>query len=128
MARRIESGNVVGFVLVGALLLAVLVGGIYVLRHGNSGSVAVTNTNSSAPKSSPSSSSDTTSNTSTASDQALRDALNSQSSSTSNSSNTSATTSSSLPTTGPEDSLMPMLAVGLLTGVSFAYIRSRRLI
>lgn len=33
MARRIEQGSILGFVLVGAVLVGLLVGGIYLVRH-----------------------------------------------------------------------------------------------
>ena len=33
MAHRSEQGNILGFVLVGALLVALLLGGIYVVRN-----------------------------------------------------------------------------------------------
>ena len=47
MARRSEQGNVLGFVLVGALLVALLLGGIYVAR--NSMGQLATNNGSSVP-------------------------------------------------------------------------------
>ena len=48
MAQRIQQGSILGFVLVGALLTALVIGGIFVVRH----QLATTNNNGQAPGSS----------------------------------------------------------------------------
>lgn len=130
MVRQNERGSVVGFVIVGILLTAALVGGVWFAGHLGSSKVASNSDNSSNTTSSNSGNQATT-------DEQLRDTLSqqsSQSSGTSNSSQSSSSTSSTatssttkLPTTGPTDTLFEMLGMSLLVGVTVAYARSRTL-
>lgn len=109
MARRSEQGNVLGFVLVGALLVATLLGGIFVVRRiastqtGSGNEVSVT-----APVGSDSSTDKTSDTSTTTTDEAttqsekekedkaaLENALNSQNSSSQSTTSTAQTTTES---------------------------------
>lgn len=143
MARRIEQGSVLGFVLVGAVLVSLLAGGIYVVRHMQSSSDTTTTkpaTPSKDDKDTADNGSSAPAKPSTSSDDQLKAALDSQakndtkktdtsstgSSSTSASSSTSS--ASALPKTGPEQLVAPMLGAALLVASVVSYTRSRRLI
>lgn len=146
MARRIEQGSVLGFVLVGAVLVGLLAGGIYVVRHMQSSSDTTTMkpaTPNKDDKNTADSGSSAPAKPSTSSDDQLKAALDSQakdnskktetasnpdtsSSSTSGSSSTSS--ASALPKTGPEQLVAPMLGAALLVASVVSYTRSRRLI
>lgn len=145
MARRIEQGSVLGFVLVGAVLVGLLAGGIYVVRHMQS-------TDSTTKPATPSkddkkgtadSGSSAPAKPSTSSDDQLKAALDSQSkdsskktdssdaagtSSSPTSSSSSTSSASALPKTGPEQLVAPMLGAALLAASVVSYTRSRRLI
>lgn len=143
MAQRIEQGSVLGFVLVGAVLLGLLAGGIYVVRHMQSTSNTTTtkpatpSNNNTADNGSSAPAKPSTSN-----EDQLKAALDAQSKSKeeakksdasgSGSSSTSATDSSSsaaaLPKTGPEQIVGPMLGAAFLVASLVSYTRSRRLI
>lgn len=147
MARVSGQGNVLGFVLVGALLVASLLGGIYVVRHvSDSGSTVPTSTQE-GTSSSTTKESDTDSTTSqtagqSGDDQDLKQALEAQSAAekkakepqaASNAANSDAdrstsSSATSLPATGPEEVVFPLLGATLLAGTILAYARSRRLI
>ena len=154
MARRSEQGNVLGFVLVGALLVALLLGGIYVAR--NSMGQLATNNGSSAPDATDGVSDKDTEpangavNKDTANDktdeQRLKEALEAQSAAekkareqqaaNNNSAGTTAkdgatsaaSSASHLPATGPEEVVVPAAGAMLLSGAALSYVRSRRLI
>ena len=139
MAHRSEQGNVLGFVLVGALLVALLLGGIYVVRHTISGQGNANVANNEQSGTSTTADPDSAQNETTTpdasgdaqSDQALKDALNQQSSSNEQQSSGNSNTSTQtpvLPETGPADTLAAMLGATLLVGAGFSYARSRRLI
>jgi len=149
MAHRSEQGNVLGFVLVGALLVAVLLGGIFVVRHNianqsdNGSSVASneaedsdTASNDSTDKSGSSSDvSDKDKNTPAESNQSLKDTLDAQNSANRSGSSTDAANQGStghdadtLPETGPADTAFAVVGATLLVGAGVAYIGSRRLI
>lgn len=151
MARRSEQGNVLGFVLVGALLIALLLGGVWLVRNqlakNNVQGTVATTSQSTANNTSDSSTSTGSSDGTGGNDlkdalaaqqtaeekkaqeqKAAQDAEAAKSASTSESSTTTATTSTTLPTTGPEEALLPLAGAASLAGVSLAYARSRRLI
>jgi len=139
MTRRYERGSVVGFVLVGILLTAVLVGGVWFARHPAGSSTdttsdsktADTNKTASDDRDTTSSTSSTTATATT--DEQLKETLAKQAAeaarqkaaSSAASAPSVATTSTKLPTTGPADTLLEMLGVAMLSGVTVAYIRSR---
>lgn len=146
MARRIEQGSVLGFVLVGALLVALLAGGVYVVRHMQStGDTTAPAAPSADDKNTADNGSSAPAKPSTSNDDQLKAALDSQSkdkkkesdtpsntpapSSTSSSgSSNSASSASALPKTGPEQVIGPMLGAALLVASAVSYTRSRRLI
>jgi len=134
MTRLYERGSVVGFVLVGILLTAALVGGVWFARHP-AGSSADTGSDSSATSSDTDSSEgkDITSTTEVTTDEELKETLaeqaaqsSDQESDSSGTSSTSTTAESSkLPATGPADTLFQMVGAAMLSGVTIAYVRSR---
>jgi len=143
MARRIEQGSVLGFVLVGAVLAGLLAGGVYVVRHIQ----ATDNTTTTKPatpskdnKDIADSGSSAPAKPSTSSDDKLKTALDSQSKGDAKKSDTSSTSSSStsnsdsassataLPKTGPEQVVFSTLGAALLVASVVSYTRSRRLI
>lgn len=145
MAQRIEQGSVLGFVLVGAVLLGLLAGGIYIVRHMQS--TDNTTTTKPATPSKDNNGADNGSSApakpSTSNEDQLKAALDAQSkskeeaknsdASASSTSSTNATGSSSssaaaLPKTGPEQVIGPMLGAALLMASGVSYVRSRRLI
>ena len=198
MAHRSEQGNVLGFVLVGVLLAALLAGGIYAVRRGMlakvtdgaTGTVATTeNANKDSKTDGASASTDkkdskTDGDSTKTADQKLKEALTTQSAeekkaqeqqkaqqnaavadssaktedstkaesskkaetssaqdaASSNKKTTTATTAdtpsqassstaaAALPTTGPEDAILPVAGAALLAGIGLSYFHSRKLI
>ena len=153
MARRSEQGNILGFVLVGALLVALLLGGIYVAR--NSMGQLATNNGSSVPSATDGVSDEDTepangaANKDTSSDktdeQRLKETLEAQSAAEKKAreqqaanksdavtdkdgSTPAASSAGSLPATGPEEVVLPTLGAMLIAGTMLSYVRSRRLI
>lgn len=155
MARRSEQGNILGFVLVGALLLGLLIGGMYIVKSYNPSSdgIALT-TNDDNNKSNSTQSKDTTSSKAKddadkkANDDKLKAALDAQSNkkepaapkatedssgstgkSESSHETSSATTDvNKLPATGPGEIVASLAGATLLVGSTVSYARSRRLI
>lgn len=131
MTRRLEQGNVVGFVLIGMVLTAALVGGVWLARQPSSDTSSQT---ASDTTTSQQADEDTSTNTATT-DEELKETLSQQAtqsstdkestSTTESSTTTSTSTTSNLPVTGPADTLLEMLGATLLAGVTVAYIRSR---
>lgn len=150
MAHRSEQGNVLGFVLVGALLVALLLGGIYVVRQnapGQAGTNVATNDTSSqgGEHSNSDSNANNTDNTSSdeskkSDEQSLKEALEKQSNqnkdaSTTNTDNANKNSTkdnsaqtTTLPQTGPADAFIGMAGATLLAGAGVSYARSRRLL
>ena len=152
MAQRIQQGSILGFVLVGALLTALVIGGIFVVRNQlaknggtqNPGStqVAKDQTGQDDNKSGTSSNNSNSDSLKKALEQQQAEekkaqeqkaASEAQSNSTSSSSSAAGSTgstsaASNLPTTGPADAMWTVLGATALAGVSIAYVRSRSLI
>jgi FtsZ-interacting cell division protein ZipA len=129
MTRRFETGNVVGFVLVGVLLTAMLVGGVWLARHpAGSSSSQTTSQTTSTDKTADTANKTTTDEElkQTLAQQAAEAAEAKQNNSSSTSSSTS-TSSTKLPTTGPADTLIETVGAMLLVGTFVAYVRSRSL-
>lgn len=145
MAQRIEQGSVLGFVLVGAVLLGLLAGGIYVVRHMQS----TDNTTTTKPTTPSKDNKNTADNGSsapakpstTSNEDQLKAALDAQSkskeeskksdtstSSSSTSANNSTSSAAALPKTGPEQVVGSMLGAAFLVASVVSYTRSRRLI
>lgn len=136
MVRRYEQGSVVGFVIIGILLTAALVAGVWLARRPTD--LTQTASNSDSESSSTSEQKDATTDSTggnATTDEQLKDTLSQQSSQSSTSQSSSSTTSSSsstssssaLPATGPADVALEMLGATLLAGASVAYLRSRSL-
>ena len=138
MTRRYERGSVVGFVLIGVLLTAALVGGVWFARHPIGGSSTQTASDSNSTKDTSNSEKKDTSSASTDSTKATTDeelketlaqqaAKSSSQQSTSTTTNTSSTptSSSKLPVTGPADTVFEMIGAAMLSGTAVAYIHSR---
>lgn len=141
MARRIEQGNILGFVLVGALLTALLLGGVYVVRNSNGANVATTTSitgNNNKPANKDTEPTGETSTVAKTDEQRLKETLAAQAlaekkakeqQAANDAANLAATQSATaLPVTGPEEAVVPLLGATLLAGTTFAYARSRRLI
>lgn len=144
MAQRIEQGSVLGFVLVGAVLLGLLAGGIYVVRHMQSTDNTATTkpaTPSKDNKNTADNGSSAPAKPSTSNEDQLKAALDAQSKSkeesknsdtstsgSSTSANNSASSAAALPKTGPEQVVGSMLGAAFLVASVVSYTRSRRLI
>ena len=140
MARRIEQGNIVGFVLVGVLLAALLAGGIFLVRNhfANRDTNETQSTNQTVANKD---------EEKTEADKAVEEALANQAAQERKAEEqleakknepstppaaevetTPQTGVSNLPTTGPADTMWVALGVMSLAGVGLAYFRSRKLI
>jgi len=141
MARRIEQGSVLGFVLVGAVLVGLLAGSVYVVRRMQATDTTTTTKPVTSNKDTADSGSSAPAKPSTLSDDdKLKAALDSQSKgdtkkpgtsrTSSSSANTSDSTSTAaaLPKTGPEHVVFSTLGAALLVASVVSYTRSRRLI
>lgn len=143
MARRSEQGNILGFVLVGALLLGLLAGGMYVIKSYSPSSDEVAQTTSKDDKKNVAKD-EKKSSSETKSDDKLKATLDAQSSATKEKStdtkdtkkaedtskkeSTTADKVSELPETGMGDAVAPLIGATLLVGTTVSYARSRRLI
>ncbi len=106
-----QGGSVAGFLIVGAVLLALALGGVYFIQQRDNN--VTTNTgSSSSPKVSKDTAKDKSEETPSSKNQ------NSSSTVDDNSSRRS------LPETGPMDSLYNLVAIATLTGFAVAYIQS----
>lgn len=154
MVRNRERGNVAAFAIGGLVLLGLLAGAIYVVRNKTPQATNVAQTTTSKPSTESTNSSDKTDTTTTTDPNSdLKAALakqaeeekkaqeqqKAQQSEPQTTPQTTVTTTpttstapvasgSSLPTTGPEEVIVPMLGATLLAGVGFAFVRSRALI
>jgi hypothetical protein len=127
MAQRMQQGNIVGYVLVGALLLGLIVGGIFVVKNYTTKDTVKSD-----------STAEVASSRTPSTDDDLQRALEEQAATQKKQDESAGATqqvavtqvpsTSALPTTGPEELVMPLLGVALLTSTSVAYIRSRLLI
>jgi hypothetical protein len=149
MAQRMHRGGVLGFVLVGVLLLALVAGGIYLVRHQliannpTSGKESTDKTAApAAPRTTTDSSDKADDSTKNQSSSDLEKALQSQSEAEKKakaqkeaqekqvaaSSASQSNTAAHLPETGPGDTLATIVGAMFLAGTIFAYVRSRALI
>jgi hypothetical protein len=156
MTQRREQGNIIGFVAVGVLLLALLAAGIYMLRGTlgldglQTGGSQKTVTSSTEV---PTEESATDGPSPSEANKDLKEALAAQASAEKKAAEqqkaqqaealasdkttpqngtatttTGAVTQAALPTTGPEEVLAPLLGAALLAAAGVAFIRSRSLI
>lgn len=127
MVRTNEGGSVLGFIVIGVVLVGLLLGGAYFLSRQGAQLSGDTQSSPKSEEKSPQDNKD--SSKSEGSNQASGN--NSQGSSKqaqqppAGSSQPSAP-SGELPQTGPGDTMRAMLAVGLLSAVAISYLRSRR--
>ena len=158
MSHRKEQGNILGYVLVGVLLAALVIGGIFVVRRYLPSSD--TTGTSSSSDGTPTATTDAPTKPSTETDknsEELKAALAQQaaeekkaqeqkaaneskpatttttgtttgSTSAATASVTSGTDANKLPATGPEDTALSMVGITLVTALAVAYVRSRALI
>lgn len=136
MVRRYEQGSVVGFVIIGILLTAALVTGVW-LAHRPADSMQTASDSDSGGNSTSEEkdTTDTSGGNSATTDEQLKNTLSQQASQSSTTQSSSSSTGSSggtsstsrLPATGPADTLLEILGITLLTGMSVAYLRSRSL-
>lgn len=154
MTRKFERGGIASFVIIGLLLLGLLAGGIYFVRNkmnpgtGTTGGEVASQSASSDTKTSSSDQNQDLKDALAAQSseekkaEEQRKAQQSETTSTSATAGTTntttsnavstasggSTTSSSLPATGPEEAIVPLLGAVLLTGVGIAFVRSRALL
>jgi predicted lipid-binding transport protein (Tim44 family) len=149
MKQYRSKGSILGFVLVGALLTALVIGGVFAAKRyiaQNQANDAPSTTVAEAPVKETQKAKPSSDTTSTAKSDDLQKALQQQSAAekkaqeqkaaseaaskeaAATSGSTASTSTTSLPTTGPEDSLVAMVGATLLAAAGVAYRRSRALI
>ncbi len=149
MAQR-EQGHVLGFVLVGALLVLMTIGGVYLVRHnllpGETGGNDVASDNTSTDASDEEKGASSEDSSTASSDDSTNDEVattDSDSSDTVTSTEVDeesagsqdeadvdteqASATEELPATGPGDTLLATVGSGLLVAAVLAYVRSRSL-
>ena len=134
MKRTNQGGSILGFVIVGAVMALLLVGGAYVVRHTLM--PADTDRTSVAEKDKSTSSDDTKQDTAadpkddtkdTPQDAGKKpDEITNQPSATTPAPQSTVEDTHTLPTTGPSDGIMSGLLLSSLVGVVAIYVRSRR--
>ena len=135
MAHRSEQGSVLGFVLVGAVLAALLVGGIFVVKHQLAGNQVATGDSTIENQTDEPAAGDDSEGG--ASDDELKQALEEQAGDQKNETSSdnsdadenksSSDSTDNLPATGPEDGAISLAGAGLIVLTGVAYVRSRRL-
>jgi cytoskeletal protein RodZ len=121
MRRMNERGSVVGFIVVGVLLAALAIGGVYALNKYNSSHSTTSSTNTTSDNSS------TPADNSTATPSPQPAATNSSepSSGQTQPDQSASTDDNKLPQTGPVDTIVAFVAAALLAMCMVAYLRSR---
>jgi cytoskeletal protein RodZ len=132
MRERYQGGSLTGFIVVGVLLALVLVGGLYGLNRYNA-QRASDETTSQESESQPANDEKTTEKPTSSNEDSDKATPESTSPATSEDKTPaasddapSAATTAALPETGPADTMISLLAVGLLGFASAHYVRSRR--
>jgi LPXTG-motif cell wall-anchored protein len=134
--RSDQGGAILSFIVIAAILVAVTLGAIYFVQQRGitarrDQAIAAAN-KLAADQKAAQDRADAARKATTAAQVAANQA--SQTSTTSTTTDqattagttTTATSSSELPTTGPSNSIVTMLAIGMLMGTSVAFVRSRR--
>jgi LPXTG-motif cell wall-anchored protein len=124
--RTNEGGSVASFIVIGVILAAIVVGGIYVVQKRGENSPAVSPTATSSPSASPSVASSSDPSPPAVSPGTQATPTPSKSPSTQPSKTPLPSTGVPLPTTGPSDNILSVIAFAVLLGVSIAYLRSYR--
>ena len=127
MVRTNQGGSVLSFVVIGAVLVALFVGGVYTV-HG-----LITQSEQPAPvqPESPSPQPDKNKSDTSKNQPQKQKSDDKQSQSSQHAADNEAAQqklSAELPQTGPAELLGTLLALGLLTGSAVSYARSRRLV
>jgi LPXTG-motif cell wall-anchored protein len=120
MVRTNEGGSVLGFVVVGVVLVGLLLGGAYFLSHQR-------NTQSTGTQPVPAPAEKKTDDGNRKSDDTKsRNQESDKDKSQASPQQEQQASSNELPQTGPADTALSMVAVGLLSAAVFSYLRSRR--
>ena len=123
MVRTNQGGSVLSFVMIGAVMVCLFIGGAYIVHQQTtqpSGAAQPAQTPAKQPETKPLEGSDTPNKTTPeATSPATTDQPN-----TSQEANPSVEVSQ-LPHTGPASMLGSLLVIGLLSGVAVSYVRSR---
>lgn len=114
--RTNQSGSVVAFVIVGIVLAGVVAGGVYLVNQRNKENIANKPTGTNQPQTPP---------TPTPSSSTSPSPATNQQSAQTSPPTTGVTQNGSLPTSGPADDGLRVLALGVLIGVSVAFVRSQ---
>ena len=122
-ARTNQGGSVVSFVVVGIVLVALVIGGVYMLQHRGGDTPEVAKTNSPAPA--PSASSSNSPVPSTSKSPAPSKSAQPTPSSSPKPVPSAAPAPENMPATGPSDILPGGIAAAILLGVTVSYAQSR---
>ncbi len=115
VARINQGGSVVSYIVVGVVLVALVVGGVYLLQHRTANDTAkVAKTTTVSPSPSPSSTPASSPSPSLAPAPAT----------TSKPSASSAPTASRMPVTGPSDLMPAGIVIAILTGLGVSFTQS----
>ena len=126
MVRTNEGGSVLSFAVVGVILAILLVGGVAVVRQQFISSQKAAPTSRKVAQSSDDKDKTAAPTPSNSGQKPANEGQTPSSGSTSTPAPQAAPTPSSLPHTGPVETLTTIVALGLLTASSIAYLRSRR--
>lgn len=113
MVRANQGGSVLSFIVVGVILTAVLLGGVYFVRQQTAVPVSTPSQGTQPPAADPK-----------PSDVPKEEPTKPQPQSSSQP--TTAPTPATLPQTGPAESFIALVAVAALSVTSISYVRSRR--
>ncbi len=121
--RTNEGGSVVSFIVIGVVLAAIVVGGIYIVQKRGENAPTVSSNPTASPSMSPIAS-DSTPPAVSPGTQATPTPSKTPSTQPSPSKTPLPSTGVPLPTTGPSDNLLSAIGFAILLGVSIAYLRS----
>ncbi len=122
-ARTNQGGSVVSFVVVGIVLVALVIGGVYMLQHRGGDTPEVAKTNSPVPA--PSASSSSSPVPSTSKSPAPSKSVQPVPSSSPKPAPSTVPVPENMPATGPSDILPSGIVVAILLGVTVSYAQSR---
>jgi LPXTG-motif cell wall-anchored protein len=130
MVRTNQGGSVLSFIIIGAVMVLLLAGGAYIVRQQSHRGTLTPAPTQISKTPAPSGNKPATSTPQKPADKKPQSAPTPQPSPALTPqpvpSSPSTPATSQLPHTGPAETMSSLLAVGLLTGVSVAYLRSRR--
>ena len=126
MNRANEGGSVLSFVVIGAVLAFLLVGGVYFVRQQMTAQAETKPSTTNEPQTSPSEQKTDNSKTEDTNKPAPNDEQKAPTGQATPNEMPQDTASPVLPQTGPAQSLTAIVAVALLSATFTAYLRSRR--